>query len=194
MLRVFLPVPTEYLELDPQTSRNAAKLSESALRAAVSTIPELYRRIDSGACENDFRRMNGSADPKDRLIGETYRHLFSGSASAQPLRAEFLDGRGLLVTAGQHRVLEARKLGVAYLPVHVEVPDREHLDRLRSACEQEVLRRTPELSDVPAAHRRQDQCFYPGRDRDVRPVERHPGPERLEPEREIGWRFPERER
>jgi hypothetical protein len=192
--RVFLAVPLSYLDLDPDTSRNEPKVPPEDLRKAMATVPELYRMQLNETTDADFRRMcENPTSERERLLGTTYRHLFSPSPSAQPLRAEFYDGRGLLVTAGQHRVIEAQRLGVPYLPMHVTVPDRIHLDRIREACDGEVRDLTPDLSDVPKLQRLHDERFYPNRDRH-RVLERHPGPERLEPEREIGWRLPERER
>jgi hypothetical protein len=164
------------------------------LRQYMATVPELYRMQVAGTSEGDFVDMHTHPrSEREQILGSTYGHLFSPSPSAQPLRAEFIDGQGLLVTSGQHRVMEAHRLGVPYVPMHVSFPDMEHLERIRAACEDEVRSLTPDMSEVPEIQRTHDARFYPERDRH-RAMERHQGPERLEPEREIGWLYPERER
>ena len=101
MEHVFLAVPTSYLQLDPATSRNPAKIPPVELSRAMSAVPELYRLQLQGTPESEFRRMCDSpTSSHDEQLGTTYRHLFSPSASAQPLRAEFVTGKGLMVTAG----------------------------------------------------------------------------------------------
>jgi hypothetical protein len=159
-------------------------------------VPEIYRLRHQGVTDKDFARMATSpSSPQERELGSTYRHLFSTSPSAQPLRASFVEGRGLVVDAGQHRVLAAQMQGVSFLPVHVSAPDETQLNQLQNAFEQDVRLLAPELSNLVDVQRAHDENHYPEHALErLRYVERHPGPERLEPERESGWRYPERER
>lgn len=165
----------------------------------MSTVPELYRLQCQGVGDTEFRRMCESPkDEREEILGQTYRHLFSTSPSAQPLRADFVDGEGLVVQAGQHRVLEAKRAGVPFLPVHVSAPEVQQLEKLRTAFETEVRGLGAEHALVPDVQRRHEEHQQLDRQlsSDARPgvPDHHPGRERLEPERERDWLRPERER
>lgn len=163
----------------------------------MARVPELYRLQLAGTSDAEFKRMcDTPRTEQERLLGDTYRHLFSMSPSAQPLRAEFVEGTGLVVQAGQHRVMAAKQLGVPYVPVHIAAPNQAQLEHLRTAFEHDIRELTPHMQSVPELHRAHNRHMYPGSQTLARqpPLERHQGPERLEPERELGWRRPERER
>ena len=196
MEREFMAVPVSYLELDPETSRGPAKMSRVELQQAMATVPEIYRMQLEGVGEQEFFRMaNCPGSDREQIIGSTYRHLFSNSPSAQPLRCEFVDGSGLLVVAGQHRVIEARELGIPYLPMHVSFPNPENRDRIERQCDDEVRRLTPDLARVPELHLELTPRFYPRRDGDGgRYIDGYPRLDKAEPERENNSRVPERER
>lgn len=191
--RAFIPVPLSWLQVEPADVSRSPKATPEQLRDWMAAVPEIYRMQCRGVTDTDFQRA-GQAPPNtpERAIGDTYCHLFSASPSSQPLRADFVDGRGLVVQAGQHRVLAAREEGVPFVPVHVSAPDWEHIEKLRNACESEVRKAGTDFQQVPELHRRHDEHIY-GQDRE-RPLEQHRGRERLEPERERDWLHPERER
>ena len=189
MERAFLSVPASFLSFDPETSRNPGKIDPTEVRRFMACVPELYRLQLDGYGPDDFRRLgNFPGSDVDRLLGTTYEKLFS--EVGQPLRGEFIDGKGLMVTAGQHRALEAMRVGVPFLPIHVTFPDQEHLARIREACNSEVNRLAPEMASIPALDQILDERFYPDRQRSTF-GDRHAGPEALEPVRERGWRNPE---
>jgi hypothetical protein len=166
--RAFLPVPTASLTVDPQVAKRTDKATPDDLSRWMRDVPEIYERLEHGATDADFRRMmDAPADAHERELADTYRHLFSTSPSAQPLRAEVDDGGRLQVVAGQHRVRAAQRDGVPLLPVHVAAPDEPTLDAVR----QEVEDRTRSLD--PAAvelHRRYDEHFRDERERPQTPT------------------------
>jgi hypothetical protein len=106
---------------------------ESDLRKIASAIPDVYAAARSGATEHDFLTMRISADPQERLVGETYHQLFRSSPSNDPLQSDFVDGR-LQVNSGNHRIRAAQAVGVPFVPVWVGAPDERTLARVESAC------------------------------------------------------------
>jgi hypothetical protein len=191
MARGFFSVPTSFLEFDPATSSTTGKMSPEELRRAMSSLPDIYQMRAAGYGDGDFRRMRDEpATEADKVRGTTYLSLFT--ASGQPLRAEFIDQKGLVVIAGQHRALEAKRLCIPYLPMHVTAPDREQLVHIREACEVETRRLTPEMPTVPELDRDLDSRLY-GQERGPY-GDRQAGPEALEQVRERGWESPEVDR
>jgi FAD/FMN-containing dehydrogenase len=189
--RAFVPVPTSYLTVE---SLSGGKRTPEEYRQYMATVPELYRLQLAGVAEQQFRQFaEAPRNTAEQRLGSAYRDLFSSSPSAQPMRAEFIDQRGLVVQAGQHRVEAAKQLGLPYVPVHVAAPTSDDVRKLQDACEQEVARLTPEMAGVVQLHRAQDMRAYPDRERVFQP-ERHIARERAEPERDRDWRSPERER
>jgi hypothetical protein len=192
MERAFFSVPTSFLEFDPDASRNPGKMDPVEMRKAMASVPDLYRMRLAGYSDADFRNLRAQpATELDHLRGSTYANLFT--SLGQPLRAEFIDGKGLVVTAGQHRALEAKRIGVPYLPMHVTLPDSEHLVRVREACETEVSRLTPDMAELVGQDRALDTRLYPAREGSDF-AERQGGPESREPVRDPGWRNPEVDR
>lgn len=134
--KAFLAVPPSALSVDPTASSTSAKASREDMSRWMQNVPKIYSMLEHGTTDADFHRMVTSPiSPEERQVGETYRHLFSTSVSAQPLRAEvYPDGR-LTVVAGQHRVLEAQAANVPLIPVHVAAPDETTLTAVRSDLE-----------------------------------------------------------
>jgi hypothetical protein len=154
--RAFLAVPSSALVVDGDVARGTPKATPAELERWMRDVPRIYARLEGGATDADFHRLSGApAGSEDRQLAETYRQLFSTSASAQPLRAE-LDGGALRVVAGQHRVRTAQESGVGVLPVHVSAPDEASLAAVRSRLEAQV---DPQLAALHRAyddhHRRQ---------------------------------------
>jgi hypothetical protein len=192
--RGFLPVPTDWLELDSATAGSLGKESPEASRTHMSQVPRIYEMLVQGETDQDFHSR--SMQPNDQQEAEllrTYRELFTSSPSAHPIRADFIDQHGLVVQAGQHRVQAAKELGIPFVPVQVAAPDEASLEKIRAACENRIVQLSPELARAVPIHRDYDQHIYPDRSRD-RPPERHLGIERLEPSRDIPYRYLERER
>jgi len=190
--RAFLSVPTSFLEFDPDTGHRPGKVDPALVRQFMASVPDIYRMQLNGAGPEDFLRLRDHpTSESERLLGATYSKLFS--TSGQPLRADFINGQGLIVSAGQHRAWEAKRIGVPYLPMHVTVPDDEHLSRIREACESEVKRLTPDMMSVPDLDHQLDKRFYPDRQRSTL-GDRQAGPEAMELIRERGWHNPEVDR
>jgi hypothetical protein len=190
MASMFIAAPVAFFEFDPATSRGHAKMTQRELRDAMACVPELYRRQVDGATDVDFRRMSQSPPgTHERQLGDTYRHLFSTSPSARPLTADLLaDGR-LLAVAGQHRLAIAKDLGLQYVPVHVTARSHEELERVRTACEAEILRLDPSARPTLIQQRQRDSKLHTEAERE----RTSDGPsDGLKYERDIGWQRPER--
>lgn len=130
--RAFLPVPTGALIVDPQVGSASGKASVGDMQSWMRRVPEIYLRIQHGETGTNFDRMaSAPQSTHERELGETYRHLFSESASAAPIRADLCSDGQLVVQAGQHRVRAAQQAGIPVLPVHVAAPDQVTLGRLR---------------------------------------------------------------
>jgi hypothetical protein len=160
--RAFLAVPSAALVVDADVARTSPKAGRGEIEQWMRDVPKIYARLQAGATDADFHRMSTSpASPEERQLAETYRNLFSTSASAQPLRAE-LDGGQLRVVAGQHRVRAAQETGVPLLPVHVAAPDEAQLAATRARMEEQVARVDPEVVRIHRAyddhHRRQREA------------------------------------
>lgn len=187
-------VPTAHLRVDPATAGNLGKYTPEQMRTWMSCVPQIYAMRTAGVSDRQFQRMaQDLSDERNRVLGETYRHLFSTSPSAQPLRASFHEAHGLMIDAGQHRVQAARDAGVTFLPVHVSAATAGQLMRLRDAFERDLRVLAPDLPDLVEVQRAHDAQHYPERSAIRLHGDMHQGRERLEPERETGWRFPERE-
>jgi hypothetical protein len=160
----------------------------------MSSVPEIYSRLSSGTTDSEFRQMyEHPQNEHEACLGQTYQRLFRSSDVDQAIQADWVDGKGLEVQAGRHRVAVAQELGVPFLPVHVAAPDPATLYRIRATCEDEVCRLQPDMAHVVEVQRRLDADFYPDRELQRTP-DRHPGIERLEPTRESRFNYPERER
>lgn len=151
--RAFLAVPTEQLVVDTDVSSVSPKASTADICRWVRNVPRIYDMLGRGVSDTEFFRMTvAPVSQQERELGETYRELFSTSASAHPLRAELgSDGR-LHVTSGNHRVTAAQSESVPLLPVHVAAPDESSLDALRVDLEPQAESRVPNSTKVHRAH------------------------------------------
>lgn len=105
------------------------------MRGYTRYVPAVYDQFRGGATEADFEAMRTSADPQQREIGNAYHHLFSPSGYSDRIEAEYVDGQGLVVQRGRHRVEEARELGIDYLPVHVRAENHRTLNTVVEGAE-----------------------------------------------------------
>ncbi len=156
----FLAVRPESLSFDSQTSTAPGKYTRVEMQQWMSTVPEIYALQLRGATDSQFFRMCQSPDPADRLIGETYRQLFSTSPSSRPIQASLGAGGQIEVTAGQHRSLEARSLGVPFVPVHLRASDSALLIDARAAIEADVRTRYSDGAAVVQLHRGHDERHF----------------------------------
>jgi hypothetical protein len=145
-------VPTEQLKQGEQLAPSA-KATSAQMRSYMAIVPVVYDRIGAGARAEDFQRMRASRDPRSRAMGEAYHHLFSTAGVDHRLEAEVVEGKGLVVTRGRHRVEAAREIGLPYLPVHVRAADDRILDAATQSIEEHLRRAAPE---VVIAHRELD--------------------------------------
>jgi hypothetical protein len=191
--RACLAVPTRLLQVDSQYVSATPKATPQQLQQWMGSVPQLYRLQADGLNDADFRRfVDTPRNEQERMLGETYRHLFSTSPSAQPLRADFVEGRGLVVESGQHRVLAAKEAGVPVVPVHVAAPDWPQLEKLRDTLGAEVRTLGSQYQRVPDLHRQHDEHRYREAREDQPKL--HIGRERTQPEPERNRLRPERER
>ena len=192
--RGFVNVPVEWLELDPATSSGPGHYSPEQYRLFMEHVPEIHRRLLAGQTDQEFHHMmEVPANQEEREIGETYRNLFTDSASAEPLRATFVDGQGLVVDKGQHRVIASRELQLPSVPVQVQTSDPGTFYRIRAAAEEQLARTSPDQAHLVDIYREYDKHLVPDRSPIPSP-ERRLGPERLEVVRERGWSPTELER
>jgi hypothetical protein len=161
--RAFLPVPTQSLFVDSDVAQASGKASQADMKRWMGYVPRIYEMLARGISDADFHRMvQAPRNTQERHLGETYRHLFSTSASAQPLRADLTPDGRLTVQAGQHRVRTAQAAGVPVVPVHVSAPDEAALKALRSKVEPEAQALQPSSSKL---HRAYDEHFQAERAR-----------------------------
>jgi len=126
----FLMVPVSAIRLSEPLSPSP-KASAEQLRTYMRNVPEVYQRLNSGYSAADFARMRESPlNERERRIADTYRHLYADTPGSERLEAEFVEGSGLSMTRGRHRLEAAREVGLTHLPVHVRAPDLQTLDRV----------------------------------------------------------------
>ena len=156
----FLPVPSSLLQFDGPVLASP-KASPGQLESYVKQVPEIYRRLVAGGSDEDFRGMvTAPLNDYERLLGQTYTHLFTTRPGAERLEAEYVEGRGLVVTRGRHRIAAAQRLGVPVMPVHVRARNEAQLSQVSRLCESQVARVDARLNDlhlgmtspVPKAH------------------------------------------
>ena len=138
----FVAVPTGRLQQDEQVMPSA-KATPEQMRAYMAQVPTVYDKLGAGARADDFRQMRASRDPQTRAVGDAYHHLFSPDGADHRLEAEVVEGKGLVVTRGRHRVEAARDIGLPYVPVHVRAPDDRTLDVATRSVEAEVEQASP---------------------------------------------------
>lgn len=152
----FTAVPTS--ELTQDTPLNpSAKATQEQTRAYMRSVPAVYEQLRGGATEADFEAMRASTDPQQREIGNAYYHLFSPSGYEDRIEADYIDGQGLVVQRGRHRVESARELGIEFLPVHIRAADQRTLDILADRAEERMEAANPgtvsAFRTLDAAHR-----------------------------------------
>lgn len=140
----FLAVPPGHLTQDEQVAPSS-KASPEQMRAYMAQIPAVYDKLGAGARLEDFRRMRTSPDAQTRAVGDAYHHLFSPAGIDHRLEAEVVDGKGLVVTRGRHRVEAARELGLPYVPVHVRAADDRTLTASTRSFEADLESTAPNV-------------------------------------------------
>lgn len=173
----FLAVPTGQLKQDDQVTPSP-KATADQIRAYMALVPAVYDALEAGARAKEFQQMRTSPDARTRAVGDTYHHLFSPAGIDHRIEAEVVDGRGLVVTRGRHRVEAAHELGLPYLPVHVRAADDRTLDASTRSFEGDLESTVP---SVVSAHRSLDgehQAARAERDRTESPVS--VSPERMD--------------
>lgn len=190
--RRFLAVPSSLLVVDPAVSMQSPKATPADIRRWMGNVPEIYSMLEQGYRDEDFHRMGESPlNPHERDLSESYRHLWSTSPSAEPIRAEFVDGAGLQVVKGQHRVRAAQAQNIPYMPVQVAAKDAPTLEAISVQLEHDVSRLDPH---AVAIHRIYDQHQREVSDQVRLPPTVRPLPEHLELERDRPWSTPDRRR
>jgi hypothetical protein len=158
--QAFVAVPTGDLVVDQLAAADPRR--EHDLGRDVAQVPRIYQLLRAGSTDADFRRMcEQPASAAEREVGEAYRHLFSTSPGARPVRAQFTDGVGLHVVEGAEHARAATDRGVPFVPVHVSAADDATLARLTRHFEEVVGREAP---DVVELHRAYDSHFRSWRD------------------------------
>ena len=143
----FVAVPTSRLRQD-QDVMGSPKASAEQLRAYMAPVPEVYRRLGEGTSREQFQSMRRSSDPQAKAVGDTYQHLFSPAGLDHRLEAEHVDGKGLVVTRGHHRIEAAQALGIPYVPVHVRAADDRTLDQMVRSFEADLSEMTPQVVEL----------------------------------------------
>ncbi|MGV1004574.1 MAG: hypothetical protein ACOYEV_07365 [Candidatus Nanopelagicales bacterium] len=155
----FLAVPTGQLKQDDQV-RPSPKASADQMRAYMAQVPAVYEKLQAGTDATGFQQMRASRNAQTRAVGEAYHHLFSPAGIDHRIEAEVIEGEGLVVTRGRHRVEAARELGLPYLPVHVRATDDRTLDASTRNFEVALESTDPH---VVSAHRKLDGAHQAAR-------------------------------
>lgn len=174
-----LPVPPEYLKVDPEIAEDSPKYGKREIQEFAATVPLVYEELSRGSTDEQLLAMRSSSDPHEHALGTTYSKMFRSKEPLDAIRATYDNGH-LVVDAGNHRVRAARELGLPAVPVLVQARDEALLDGVDRQMS----------SDRPAerdAHRRLDEYVRSSN----RTVTRETGPE-FEPPRD--WGRPERDR
>ena len=140
----FVAVPTGQLRKDDQVAPSP-KATPEQMRAYMGHVPAVYAKLGAGVRTEAFRQMRTSPDPRTRAVGDAYHHLFSPDGADHRIEAEVVDGKGLVVTRGRHRVEAAREIGLPYVPVHVRAADDRSLDGVTRRLEADVERAAPDV-------------------------------------------------
>jgi hypothetical protein len=134
----FLPVPTHLLQFD-QPTRSTDKATPAQLQQYARNVGTIYELIDAGMTRAEFdQMMQAPLNAQEASVAATYRHLFTSAPGAQRFEAEFIEGRGLVITRGAHRIDAARSEGVGYVPVHVKTRTEDQADRITVSLIQAV--------------------------------------------------------
>lgn len=133
----FVAVPTSQLVQDLQLSPTD-KATQAQLREYVRAVPGVYARLEQGATPTQMLALRSSPSSIDRARGESYFHMFSPAGYEHRIEAEYIQGVGVVVTRGRHRVDVAQHEGLTHLPVHLRAPDESILGRLAITYEQQV--------------------------------------------------------
>ena len=134
----FLPVPTHLLLFDQPTGQTD-KATPPQLQQYARNIRIIYEQIHAGMTRADFdQMMQAPLNAQEASVAGTYRHLFTSAPGAQRFEAELLEGRGLVITRGAHRIEAARSEGVAYVPVHIRTRTEDQADRITASLLQGV--------------------------------------------------------
>jgi hypothetical protein len=134
----FLPVHTHLLQFDRPT-RPTDKATPAQLQQYARNVGTIYELINAGMTRADFdQMMHAPLNAREASVATTYRHLFTSAPAAQRFEAEFIEGRGLVITRGAHRIEAARSEGVAYVPVHVRTRTEDQADRITVSLIQAV--------------------------------------------------------
>lgn len=152
----FLAVPTEQLKQDDQVMPSS-KASPEQMRAYMAQVPAVYGKLGEGARAEEFHAMRNSPDAQTRAVGDAYHHLFSPDGVDHRIEAEVVDGKGLVVARGHHRVEAAREIGLPYVPVHVRAEDDRTLEAATRDYEAAVETVAPDVvraqRELDGAHR-----------------------------------------
>lgn len=101
------------------------KYSRKEIEDSLRSLPEVQKRIATGATPEQMHALRSSANAADRRLGRTYEAYYGGDA----IRVEFTrDGRSSVIN-GRHRLDAADGLGMGELPMHV----REQHEKSRGA-------------------------------------------------------------
>lgn len=154
----FLAVPVSALTLSREQLCPTPKATPQELARYVAAVPAVHQRLAAGFTESDFQQMRQSPlTSSERVLADTYMHLYSPSGRGSRIEAEFIHGQGLVVTRGRHRTAAAQELGLQFLPVHVRAEDQQTLDRISTQLETEIRRIAPGVVEqqhvLEAAHR-----------------------------------------
>lgn len=96
-------------------SQKTHKYTREGIETALRTLPEVRRRLDSGAKPDEIKVLHASADPREREIARTYDSFYGSDAITIERDAE---GRTKVLN-GRHRLDSADQMGVEDLPMHV---------------------------------------------------------------------------
>jgi hypothetical protein len=140
----FVAVPTNALVLDERLSPTD-KATQQQMANYVSAVPSVHQRLAAGFTDADFQGMHRNPlTAEERQVADAYYHMYSPAGRNHRIEAEFVDGKGLVVTKGRHRFAAAQDVGLPTLPVHVRASDQDTLDRVTRQLESEA-RESPEV-------------------------------------------------
>lgn len=140
----FVPVPTQLLQVEDLNP--SAKVSDAELREYARNLRDINQLVEAGLTREDFESMQRAAlNPHEESIAQSYQHFFIQRPTSQHIEADYIEGRGLVVTRGRHRVNAAREMGVAVVPVVVRCEREADAEKIQRVLTEDLGAQHPRL-------------------------------------------------
>jgi len=106
------------------------KATEQDMRDWIVCVKEIQSLCkERGFTSSDFQRLQNSLNPQEKLIYDTYCHLYEPAGSHIKV---VWNGENYSIDNGHHRILIAKQLGIRHIPAQVQSTDENTLKILKA--------------------------------------------------------------